>query len=101
MNGQFHGKNVLVTGAANGVGLATAQAFASEGAQVFAADIDDARGEATVRAIVDGGGAAEFVHADMASADSIDTLFARILARGGRLARLIHGAASFWWVVMV
>jgi len=41
MNGSFENKGALVTGAASGMGLATAQAFATDGAAVVLADVDE------------------------------------------------------------
>jgi len=93
MNPLFDGKTVLVTGAANGVGLATARAFASEGARVFVADIDAARGAQAAEAIVADGGSAIFLHADMADAASIQAMFDRILSGGGRLDAAVNNAA--------
>lgn len=45
---QFENQLVLITGGANGIGRATAPAFAREGAQVVVSDLDDAAGEETV-----------------------------------------------------
>jgi NAD(P)-dependent dehydrogenase (short-subunit alcohol dehydrogenase family) len=40
MNVDLHGHRVLVTAGANGIGLATARAFAAEGARVLVCDVD-------------------------------------------------------------
>jgi len=53
---QFQGKVALVTGAASGIGRATAIAFADSGAAVVVSDVDVARGEETVRLIEAAGG---------------------------------------------
>ena len=49
MSRRFEGKVVVVTAAAAGIGAATAEAFAEEGARVMLADIDRERGEAASR----------------------------------------------------
>jgi len=50
-SGQFEGKVALVTGAASGIGEATARAFAAEGASVVVADVQDEMGQAVVEDI--------------------------------------------------
>jgi NAD(P)-dependent dehydrogenase (short-subunit alcohol dehydrogenase family) len=61
----FTGKVALITGAANGIGRATALAFAKSGAKVVAVDRDSAGGEATAGVIRQQGGDARFVAADV------------------------------------
>ena len=51
MTSQFHGKVALVTGAASGIGRASALTFAREGARVVVADIQVAGGEETAQMI--------------------------------------------------
>ena len=48
MKYDFDGKVAIVTGAASGIGRATAVAFAASGASVVVADVDATRGEETV-----------------------------------------------------
>jgi NAD(P)-dependent dehydrogenase (short-subunit alcohol dehydrogenase family) len=64
--GALEGKVAVVTGAAAGIGRASAQVFAREGASVVVADIDDAGGRETVELIEGKGGQASFVHTDVA-----------------------------------
>ena len=64
--GEFDGKAVIVTGGAYGIGRATAQAFAREGAAVAIADIEGEAGEAVAAGIRREGGRALLVHADVA-----------------------------------
>ncbi|MGI5258275.1 SDR family NAD(P)-dependent oxidoreductase [Streptomyces angustmyceticus] len=66
---RFEGRTVLVTGAAGGIGAATADRLAAEGAGVLLLDIDDARGEHTARRIRTAGGHASYEHCDVAVED--------------------------------
>ena len=65
MKRKLDGRKALVTGAASGIGAATARRFAAEGAQVMIADIDAAGGEAVVQEIRQAGGVAHFRHVDV------------------------------------
>jgi NAD(P)-dependent dehydrogenase (short-subunit alcohol dehydrogenase family) len=65
MDLDFTGKVALITGAANGIGRATALAFAKSGAKVVTVDRDSAGGEATTGVIRQQGGDARFVAADV------------------------------------
>ncbi|MEX2275139.1 MAG: glucose 1-dehydrogenase [Actinomycetota bacterium] len=63
---RLEGKVALITGGASGMGRVASELFAREGARVVLTDVDDDRGNATATAIVDAGGSANFVHADVA-----------------------------------
>jgi NAD(P)-dependent dehydrogenase (short-subunit alcohol dehydrogenase family) len=66
-----NGKVALVTGAASGIGRASARALAREGAAVVVADVDETGGAETVRLIEDAGGRATFVRADVSREDDV------------------------------
>jgi NAD(P)-dependent dehydrogenase (short-subunit alcohol dehydrogenase family) len=78
--GALEGKVALITGAASGIGRATAERFAAEGATVCCVDFDDDGGRA-VAAAVDG----TFVHADAGDPAAIDAAFAACEADHGGL----------------
>jgi len=69
--GAMAGKTALVTGAASGLGRATAQAFAQAGASVVLADTDEGGGVETLGLIEAAGGSAAFVRTDVSSEGSV------------------------------
>lgn len=83
--GIVSGKTALVTGAAAGIGRATALAFAEEGAKVMVSDIDEAGGEETVRLIGDAGGEAVFTRADVSAPEDVTALIATTVDKFGRI----------------
>jgi NAD(P)-dependent dehydrogenase (short-subunit alcohol dehydrogenase family) len=85
MAGPFAGKVALVTGAGSGIGRASALAFAREGATVVVADVDRDGGEQTVELILERGGAATFIPADVGQAPAVEALVAGTLQAHGRL----------------
>ncbi|MEO1226257.1 MAG: glucose 1-dehydrogenase [Pseudomonadota bacterium] len=87
---------VVVTGAATGIGEACAERFAAEGAAVIVADIDQAGGDATAASILQRGGQALFVAADMGKDDAAETIAKAALERFGRID-VWHNNA-FWSV---
>ena len=85
MSISFKGKVVLITGAASGIGRATALAFAREGAQVVIADLAEDGNEETARLIRDAGGEAHAVTADMSKPEDIERMVAEAVQTYGRL----------------
>jgi glucose 1-dehydrogenase len=96
---RFDGKSVLVTGAARGIGAATAIAFAKAGADVAVNDVSSAA--ETVAEIERMGGRALFVQANVADVDAVETMVAKVAAAFGKLDILVANAAyseraPFW-----
>jgi len=93
MAGQLSGKVAIITGAATGIGKASAKLFAHEGARVVVADIDVAGGPQAVRELQDTGGAAIYVKADVTDPPQVQALMERTLEAFGRIDVLFNNAA--------
>jgi NAD(P)-dependent dehydrogenase (short-subunit alcohol dehydrogenase family) len=94
MEQDLKGKVALVTGATSGIGKATAVGLAKRGARVLVAGRDAARGHAVVETIESAGGAAEFLSADLGSAQGAHDLAKRALALGS-IDILVNSAGVF------
>jgi NAD(P)-dependent dehydrogenase (short-subunit alcohol dehydrogenase family) len=81
----LEGKVSLVTGAASGIGRATALLFADEGAKLVLADVDQAGGRETLRLVGERGGEAFFSVCDVTDSIRVDALVGSCLERFGRL----------------
>ncbi|WP_047284668.1 SDR family oxidoreductase [Pseudomonas protegens] len=92
MSMTFSGQVALVTGAANGIGRATAQAFAAQGLKVVVADLDTAGGEGTVALIRQAGGEALFVPCNVTLEADVQSLMARTIEAYGRLDYAFNNA---------
>ena len=98
---KLEGRVAVITGAASGIGRATAILFAAEGAAVLAADVQDDAGAQTVDTIRAAGGRAEFVHADVSRSEDVRRMLGAAVDRFGRLDVLFNnaGVAVFKGVV--
>jgi 3-oxoacyl-[acyl-carrier protein] reductase len=86
------GRAALVTGAASGMGRATAHLFAQEGAMVAVTDINQPGLESVVAEIQSQGGEAEGWHLDVFDGDAIKRVVAEVAGRFHRLDILINNA---------
>ena len=84
-NGSFAGKVAFVTGAASGIGRATALAFASAGAAVVVADVSDESNQETARLIEDQGGRVLAVRCDVTRSEDVEDALRRTVGAFGRL----------------
>jgi NAD(P)-dependent dehydrogenase (short-subunit alcohol dehydrogenase family) len=89
MGQELQGKVAIITGAASGIGRATAELFVAEGAQVLLADIDVERGADIAREL---GDAATFRRTDVASAADVQALVADAVQRFGALHIMFNNA---------
>lgn len=88
-------KIALITGASSGIGRATAELFAEEGAAVVAADINAQAGEAVVTSLRQRNGTAHFVLTDISKETDAERLAAEAVRVFGRIDILINSAAIF------
>jgi NAD(P)-dependent dehydrogenase (short-subunit alcohol dehydrogenase family) len=91
MSRRLEGRIALVTGASTGIGLATAQRFAAEGARVYLTGRRRAELDAAVATI---GDHATGVQADSSKPDDLDRLYAQVHAEHGRLDVLFVNAGG-------
>jgi len=88
---RFHNKTVVVTGAASGIGRATAILFAAEGARVYAADIDEAGLAATAS---ESNGEVHTVRCDVTVCEDIKALMDRAAAETGGIDAVFNNAGA-------
>ncbi len=105
---RLNDKIAIVTGAASGIGQATARAFAAAGGTLYLGDINEEGGEKTASEIRDSGASATFVRLDVTDDSSIADLAARIdseagradvlanVAGWGRTERFVDNDEDFW-----
>lgn len=88
----FKGQVALVTGAASGMGLATARAFAAAGASVVLSDVNEAALQQTTTSLKDAGGDVIGVVCDVADEAQVETLVGQAVSTFGRLDAAFNNA---------
>ncbi len=90
--GALEGKVAIVTGAAMGMGEATARLFAAAGATVLVADVNPEVGQATAERIEQEGGAASFCRVDVSRAADVQAMVQTAVCPGAIDTPMIRGA---------
>jgi NAD(P)-dependent dehydrogenase (short-subunit alcohol dehydrogenase family) len=90
---RLKGKVAIITGAASGIGKATASLFSKEGAAVVVADWNDEWGKKSAESINQGGGKAIFVHTDVSKAKDVENMVQVTISLFGKLDILVNNAA--------
>lgn len=89
---EYSDKVAIITGASSGIGFATAQAFAKQGAKVVIADVQVEKGEQAVAALKKTGADAIFVKTDVSDPKQVENMVAQTLATYQRLDFAINNA---------
>jgi 3-oxoacyl-[acyl-carrier protein] reductase len=89
---RLSGKVAIITGGANGIGLAACERFAEEGASVMMADFDDNAGKEQESVLKDKGHDVAFVQVDVVDRESVTSLVERTLEQHGKIDVLINNA---------
>lgn len=85
-------KIAIITGAAQGLGLACAQCFVNEGAKVVLSDVQDDVGEKAAEKLRNSGAEAVYVHCDVSQKSDVDALMAVALDAFGRIDTVVANA---------
>jgi meso-butanediol dehydrogenase/(S,S)-butanediol dehydrogenase/diacetyl reductase len=86
------GKVAVITGAAAGIGRASARLFSAEGARLVLGDVDDAGGRAAAAEITAAGGHAEHLTTDVTRSDQVQRLIERAVDQHGKLDIIFNNA---------
>ena len=90
--GRIEGKACIVTGAASGIGRATAERFAEEGGQVLCVDVDGDGARVAAEQIRANGGTAEAEEADVGVRDQAEGFVSRCVGLWGGIEVLVNNA---------
>jgi NAD(P)-dependent dehydrogenase (short-subunit alcohol dehydrogenase family) len=90
--GRLAGKTAIITGAASGIGEATAKLMAKEGARVAVLDIDDVNGKRVVKEITAAGGKADYWHMNVGKEEEVKKTIPAIYKKYGKLNILVNNA---------
>lgn len=90
--GNLTGKTAMVTGAARGIGAATAERLAADGANIAVVDLDEKACEAVVARIREGGGEAIAVGCNVTDAAQVEAAVERIASTFGTVDMLVNNA---------
>jgi hypothetical protein len=91
---RFEGKTAIVTGGAQGIGKGIAKRLSGEGAAVIIADIDVKRGSQTADELIQAGGSASFLQANVTREKDVINLVAGVANHFGRLDILVNNAGA-------
>jgi NAD(P)-dependent dehydrogenase (short-subunit alcohol dehydrogenase family) len=90
----FHGKTIIITGAASGIGRATALIFAREGANVVCADVNEPGARATAAEVNGKGSQALALGVDVTKRDEVREMASRAIGAFGRVQFLFNSAGA-------
>ena len=94
---RLKGKVAIITGATFGIGRATAQLFAREGAKVVAAGRTAEAGESLIEEIRSDGGQATFIRTDVSDSGDVQRMIATAVNSYGKLDVLFNNAGIVTW----
>ena len=95
MADRLQGRTALVTGSTSGIGRAVAAVLAARGAHVLVSGRDDTRGREVVQSLVNAGGTAEYLPADLSAASGVRELAEAALDLAGTVDILVNNAGVF------
>jgi NAD(P)-dependent dehydrogenase (short-subunit alcohol dehydrogenase family) len=92
MTDSLESKVVLITGAANGIGLETARILATRGSKLMLSDIDETRGQSATEEFREAGTDVHFTRCDVADADAVREMIRTARANFGRIDCAVNNA---------